>query len=139
MIQTESSYQNLEPLPDIIDICQPTEPKPSRITSRNLTPNISRVESRNLSPNISRVESRNLSPNIRNQRSKSYANALKLQPYEDQEQENKNLITESEESVLQLSKIKLMSKEFDMGLTLAGISLMFVLCQSVKLYQVFMN
>ena len=37
------------------------------------------------------------------------------------------------DSVLQLSKMKLMSKEFDMGLTLAGISLMFVLCQSVKL------
>ena len=37
------------------------------------------------------------------------------------------------ESVLQLSKMKLMSKEFDMGLTLAGISLMFVLCQSIKL------
>ena len=73
MIQTESSYQNLEPLPDIIDICQPTEPKSTRT---------SRAVSRNLSPNISRVASRNLSPDIRNQRSKSYANALRLQPYD---------------------------------------------------------
>ena len=68
MIQTESSYQNLEPLPDIIDICQPTEPK---------------------SIKTSRVVSRNLSPNLRNQRSKSYANALRLQPY-DQDPENKS-------------------------------------------------
>ena len=51
----------------------------------------------------------------------------------DQDQENKSLALETEESVLQQSKFKLMSKEFDMGLTLAGISLMFVLCQSVKL------
>ena len=44
-----------------------------------------------------------------------------------------NVTSTEDESVLQLSKMKLMSKEFDMGLTLAGISLMFVLCQSVKL------
>ena len=44
-----------------------------------------------------------------------------------------NVTSTEDESVLQLSKMKLMSKEFDMGLTLAGISLMFVLCQSIKL------
>ena len=44
-----------------------------------------------------------------------------------------NVSSMESESVLQLSKMKLMSKEFDMGLTLAGISLMFVLCQSIKL------
>ena len=44
-----------------------------------------------------------------------------------------NVSSMESESALQLSKMKLMSKEFDMGLTLAGISLMFVLCQSIKL------
>merc|ERR1712223_414617 len=99
-IDDESSYQyqNTEPLPDIIDACQNSE-------------------------SIS-MESHNLE----NQRSKNYAKTLS----QTCQQEVDRILPQDpsgESSLLQNnhSKSKSMSQEYDMGLTLAGISLMFVL------------
>ena len=74
------------------------------------------------------------SHNLENQRSKNYAKTLS----QTCQQEVDRILPQDpsgESSLLQNnhSKTKSMSQEYDMGLTLAGISLMFVLCQSVKL------
>ena len=68
IIRTESSYQTMnEPLPDIIHTCRTDTPK-----------NVSPIEPQ-LSQTPDQTNNRQTSQ-LRNQRSRSYANALRLQP-----------------------------------------------------------
>ena len=66
IIRTESSYQTMnEPLPDIIHTCRTDTPIEPQLSQRAQTPD--------------QTNDRKTSQ-LRNQRSRSYANALRLQP-----------------------------------------------------------
>jgi hypothetical protein len=71
IIRTESSYQTMnEPLPDIIHTCRTNTP-------RNVSPIEPQLSQRAQTPD--QTNNRQTSQ-LRNQRSRSYANALRLQP-----------------------------------------------------------
>ena len=71
IIRTESSYQTMnEPLPDIIHTCRTDTPK-------NVSPIEPQLSQRTQTPD--QTNNRQTSQ-LRNQRSISYANALRLQP-----------------------------------------------------------
>ena len=71
IIRTESSYQTMnEPLPDIIHTCQTNTP-------RNVSPIEPQLSQRAQTPD--QTNNRQTSQ-LSNQRSRSYANALRLQP-----------------------------------------------------------
>ena len=71
IIRTESSYQTMnEPLPDIIHTCRTNTP-------RNISPIEPQLSQRAQTPDQT---SNRQTSQIRNQRSRSYANALRLQP-----------------------------------------------------------